>query len=61
MVMLLETLVACAAAAEAAALLIESGARVNARDGEGRTALARAIDAGQPAVAELLRRHGGRL
>jgi hypothetical protein len=46
---------------EAIGPLLDTGARVNARDGAGRTALGWAIEAGQHEAAELLRRRGARL
>lgn len=45
--------------AEVAALLIDKGADVNARDKDGLTPLGLAQQEGKPAVAELLREHGG--
>ena len=44
---------------EMARWLIEHGADVNAPDYEGKTPLARALESGNQAVAEVLREHGG--
>ena len=40
-------------------MLLNKGAKINARDAEGRTPLKRAREWEQPAVAELLQQRGG--